>query len=42
MTDADDAADTGDSGDGGGVVDRAKSAGMEVLGTVVDAVLDAL
>ena len=42
MTDADDAADTGDSGDDGGVVGRAKSAGMDVLGTVVDAVLDAL
>ena len=41
MTDGDDADDAADT-DGGGLVDRAKSAGMEVLGTAVDAVLDAL
>ena len=41
MIDADDADDAADTNDGG-LVDRAKSAGLEVLGTAVDAVLDAL
>ncbi|SMP31807.1 hypothetical protein SAMN06265347_11914 [Halobellus salinus] len=35
MTDADDADDSG-------FIDRAKSVGVEVLGTAVDVVLDAL